>query len=47
MLLIVKKKDFISKYLKVIDELKRNERKGYKFDGNCEKASSHITIIHK
>ena len=42
-----KKKDFISKYLKILDELKRNERKGYKFDGNCEKASAHITIIHK
>ena len=42
-----KKKDFVSKYLKIIDELKRNERKGYKFDGNCEKTTSHISIIHK
>ena len=42
-----KKKDFASKYLKIIDELKRNEKKGYKFDGNCEKTSAHISIIHK
>ena len=37
-----KKNDFISKYIKILGELKRNEQQGNKFDESCEKTNSNI-----
>lgn len=42
----IKKSEFINKYLRFIDEMKKEERK-LNYDTNCEKSISHISLIHK
>ena len=41
-----KKSEFVNKYLRFVDEMKKEERKGT-FDNNCEKSITQISLIHK
>ena len=42
-----KKIEFVTKYVKIVDEMNKNERMGLKFDNNYEKNVTHISLIHK
>ena len=42
-----KKIEFVTKYVKIVDEMNKNERLGLKFSNNYEKNISHISLIHK
>ena len=42
----IKKSEFINKYPRFIDEMKKEERK-LNYDTNCEKSITHISLIHK
>jgi hypothetical protein len=42
-----KKTEFVTKYIKFVDEMNKNERQGLKLIDNYEKNTSHINLIHK
>ena len=42
-----KKNEFVHKYMAFVDNLKKSNHKGLKFDGNCEVTSTRIEIIRK
>ena len=42
-----KKIEFVTKYVKIVDEMNKNERMGLKFDNNYEKNVTHISLIRK
>ena len=42
-----KKNEFVTKYVKIVDEMNKNERLGLKCGNNYEKSITHISLIRK